>query len=61
MLKSISAVKFIEPRKLPLDFLLGLCLKCKGPHSLGTLIEWKPKKSGGAAPASRHVPTRWGH
>ena len=30
MLKSISAVKFLEPRKVPLDFLLGLCLKCKG-------------------------------
>jgi hypothetical protein len=35
MLKSISAVKFVEPwltpryryRKVPLDFLLGLCLK----------------------------------
>ncbi len=39
MLNPISAVKFLEPRKVPLDSLPGLCLKCKGPHSLGTLIE----------------------
>ena len=41
MPKSISAVKFVEPRKVPLDFLLGNGLECRGPHSLGILIEWK--------------------
>ena len=40
MLKSIWEVKFIEPgyryRKVPLDFLQGMCSEWRGPHSLGT-------------------------
>ena len=35
---------------------------CAGPHSLGTLIEWKPaaaRLAGGDA--AEVVPTRWGH
>jgi hypothetical protein len=33
---------FPDLRKPSLDTLLGKGLKLRGPHSLGTLIEWKP-------------------
>ena len=32
---------FPDLRKPSLDTLLGKGLKLRGPHSLGTLIEWK--------------------
>ena len=32
---------FSDLRKPSLDTLLGKGLKLRGPHSLGTLIEWK--------------------
>ena len=52
---------FPDLRKLSLDTLLGKGLKLRGPHSLGTLIEWKRGHGMILLNVVLMVPTRWGH
>ncbi len=66
MVKSISAVNFPELRKVHLDFLPGKGLKWVSPHSLGTLIEWKPSllivpPKGSSSPHSLGTLIEWKH
>ncbi len=52
---------FPDLRKPSLDTLLGKGLKLRGPHSLGTLIEWKLSARDLMSISTASVPTRWGH